>query len=99
MMMHSLVNFVHPCVHPSDTFSAFHLTAGDDYVTGPYNVSFSPFQLYATVMVSTVNDNITEVSEYFKVVIISTDQPDIVEIGSPNTTLITVEDNDPGVYL
>ena len=47
-------------------------------------------------MVSTVEDMVTELSEYFKVVITSTDQPDRVEIGSPNTSFITIEDNDLG---
>ena len=75
-----------------------HLTGGDDYDTGPYAVSFSAGQQYATLMVSTVEDNITELSEYFKLVITSTDQPSVVEIGSPNTSFITIKDNDSGVY-
>ena len=83
-------------LHPCDTFSTFHLTAGDDYETGPYTVSFSAGQQYATLMVSTMEDNTTELSEYFKVVITSTDQPGRVEIGSPNMAFITIEDNDPG---
>ena len=76
----------------------FHLTGGDDYDTGPYTVSFSAGQQYATLMVSTMDDNITELSEYFKVVINSTDQPGLVDIGSPNMAFITIKDNDPGVY-
>ena len=83
-------------LHPCDTFSTFHLTAGDDYETGPYTVSFSAGESYVIVMVSTVEDKITELSEYFKVVINSTDQPSVVEIGSPNMSFITIEDNDPG---
>ena len=54
--------------------------------------------MYATLMVPTLDDNTTELSEYFKVVITSTD-PDAVEIGSPNTSCITIEDNDPGTYV
>ena len=50
----------------------------------------------AILMVSTVEDMVTELSEYFKVLITSTDQPDRVEIGSSNTSFITIEDNDPG---
>ena len=52
--------------------------------------------MYATLMVPTLDDNTTELSEYFKVVITSTDQPSVVEIGSPNMTIVTIEDNDPG---
>ena len=73
------------------------MTAGDDYETGPYTVSFSAGQMYATLMVSTVDDNTTELSEYFRVVITSTSQPSVVRIGSPNVSFITVEDNDPGM--
>ena len=58
-------------------------------------MSFSG-QMYATLMVPTLDDNTTELSEYFKVVIDSTDQPSVVEIGSPNMTIVTIEDNDPG---
>ena len=75
-----------------------HLTAGDDYEAGPYTVNFSAGQQNATLMVSTMEDSITELSEYFKVVITSTDQPGRVEIDSPNMAFITIKDNDPGVY-
>ena len=75
------------------------VTAGNDYETGPYTVSFSAGQQYATLMVSTVEDSTTELSEYFKVVITSTDQPGRVEIGSPNMAFITIEDNDSGTYV
>ena len=59
-------------------------------------MSFSAGQMNATLMVPTFDDNTTELSEYFKVVITSTDQPSVVEIGSPNMTIVTIEDNDPG---
>ena len=59
-------------------------------------MSFSAGQMYATLMVSTVDDTITELSEYFSVVITSTDQPGTVEIGSPSMSFITIEDNEPG---
>ena len=86
-------------IRPSDaSLTAFHLTAGSDYQTGPYTVSFSAGQLSATLMVATLNDNTTELSEYFRVAITSTDQPSAVEIGSPNMSFITIEDNDPGKH-
>ncbi len=81
----------------SEVISAFHLTGGVDYETGSYTVSFTAGQMYATLMVSTMDDNTTELSEYFMVVINSTDQPSAAEIGSPNKTVITIEDNDPGM--
>ena len=72
------------------------MTAGYDYTPGPYTVSFTAGQLYATLMVSTTDDNTTELSEYFKVVIASTDQQGLVVISSPNVSVITIEDNEPG---
>ena len=76
-----------------------HSTAGYDYEPGYYTVSFTAGQLYATLMVPTLDDSTTELSEYFRVVINSTDQPSVVEIGSPNMTIVTIEDNDPGSIL
>ena len=80
-------------------FSAFHLPAGYDYTPGPYTVTFTAGQLYATLMVSTMDDSTTELSEYFKVMIISTDQPGAVEIGPYDMALVTIEDNDPGIVV
>ena len=48
-------------------------------------------------MVSTTDDSTRELSEYFNVMIISTDQPGAVEIGPYDMALVTIEDNDPGV--
>ena len=70
------------------------MTGYYDYTPGPYTVSFGAGQLYATLMVSTMDDNITELSEYFTLMITSVDRPDVVEIGSPNTSVITIKDND-----
>ena len=80
----------------SSHFSASSLTAGNDYMAGPYTVSFSSGLMYATLMVPTVDDNTTELSEYFRVVIATTSQPGVTGIGSPNMAFITIEDNDPG---
>ena len=60
-------------------------------------MTFPAGEMSATLMVSTMDDNITELSEYFMVVINSTDQPGAVEIGSYDMALVTIEDNDPGV--
>ena len=75
----------------------FHLIAGNDYTPGPYTVSFEAGQQNATLMVPTLDDNTTELSEYFKLVINSTDQPSVVDIVSPTSTCITIEDDDPGM--
>ena len=83
----------------SEVISAFPLPADSDYEAGPYSVTFTAGQMYATLMVSTMDDNTTELSEYFSVAIISTDQPSAAEIGSLNMAFITIEDNDPGSYI
>ena len=73
------------------------MAAGSDYESGPYTVTFTAGEMSATLMVSTMDDSTTELSEYFKVMIISTDQPEAVEIGPYDMALVTIEDNDPGV--
>ena len=87
---------VNICILNYILFSAFQMAAGSDYEAGPYIVTFTAGEMYATLMVSTMDDNITELSEYFKVLINSTDQPGVVEIGSSNMSSIFIEDNDPG---
>ena len=72
------------------------MTAGSDYEAGPYTVTFTAGEMSAIVMVSTMDNGITELSEYFKVMIMSTDQPSTAEIVSPSTAFITIEDNEPG---
>ena len=55
--------------------------------------------MIATLMLSTMDDNTTELSEMFVLVMDSTDQPNTVVIGSPNMALVTIADNDPGTYI
>ena len=61
-------------------------------------MTFTAGEMSATLMVSTMDNGITELSEYFKVMIMSTDQPGAVEIGPYDMALVTIEDNDPGVF-
>ena len=48
-------------------------------------------------MVSTTDDNMTELSEYFMVVIASTDQSNAVEIGLSNVSFITIKYDNPSM--
>ena len=59
-------------------------------------MTFSAGQMSANLTLSTMDDSTTELTEYFKVMIISTDQPSAVMIVSPSTAFIAIEDNDPG---
>ena len=72
------------------------LTAGLDYTPSPYTVTFTDCEMSVTLMVSTMDDDTTELSENFTVVIASTDQPGLVVISSPNVSVVTIEDNEPG---
>ena len=62
-------------------------------------MTFTAGLMYATLTVSTMDDSTTELSENFRVMITSTDQPGAVEIGSPYVSSITIVDNDPGIYV
>ena len=62
-------------------------------------MTFTAGEASATLMVSTMDDNTTELSEDFLVVIYSTNQPGAVDIGSYDMALVTIEDNDPGIYI
>ena len=55
--------------------------------------------MFAILMVSTTDDNTTELAENFLVVINSTNQTDRATIGFPNEAAITIEENDPGTYI
>ena len=83
----------------------FHLTAEDDFAAGPYNVNFTAGQQSATLMLPTVNDNVTELCEYFKVVIEQVYSIRVINkpffdvtvlIGSQYCLWIYIKDNDPG---
>lgn len=60
-------------------------------------MTFTPGQQYAYLTVSPVDDDTAELIEYFTLMIISVDRPEVVAIGSPNTSVITIADND-GVF-
>ena len=76
-----------------------YLTAGSDYVGGEYTVRFSAGDESATLMVTPIDDATVELPEYFTVMITSVDRPELVVIGSPNTSVITIDDNDGALHL
>ena len=63
-------------------------------MSGPYTVTFRPGQRTAILMVTTVNDSIAELTESFKVMITSTSTPDKIIVGDPDTSYVTIVDND-----
>ena len=50
-------------------------------------------------MVATIDDSTSELTEYFKVMATFTTKADLVQIGSPNTSHITILDNEPGIAV
>ena len=61
-------------------------------------MTFVAGQASAILMVSTTDDNITEMPEYFKLMIVSISMPSVVKPGDPNTSYITIQDNEPGGF-
>ena len=63
-------------------------------------MSFSAGQLSATLMVSTMDDEITEQLEDFRVHVVTTTagHPGTIEIVPPNAAVVTIVDNDRGTY-
>ena len=80
------------------TFLPF-LSAPGDYDSGPYTVTFTAGQASTILMVPTIDDSTSELTEYFKVMATSTTQADLVEIGSPDSSHITIEDNEPVIAV
>ena len=69
---------------------------GEDYVSGPYTVSFQPDQDVATLVVPTIDDTIVEFDEMYSATITSTSE-DWVMIGFSNMANVTIQDNE-GTY-
>nr|WNS50027.1 Na-Ca exchanger/integrin-beta4-like protein [Halisarca dujardinii] len=66
-----------------------------DYQPGPYTASFTAGQASAVVRVGTEDDDISELTEHFKVTIDSTSQDRTrVEIGADNTSFVAILDDD-----
>ena len=66
------------------------MTADSDFTPGPDNVSFTAGQMSATLMVSTMEDNIVEPSETFMVMITSVDSLGNVDPGSPSSSVVRI---------
>ena len=71
-------------------------TEGSDFVFNDQTVVFQPGQTQQTRSVVVENDFAVESIEFFNVVLTSTDGN--VEIGSPDTTIISIVDND-GTFI
>ena len=75
------------------------LSAPGDYDSSPYTVNFTAGQTSTILMVPTIDDSTSELTEYFTVMASSTSQADLVQIGSPDTSHITIQDNEPVIAV
>lgn len=67
-------------------------TENNDFTFNDQAVVFQPGNTQVTRQVIINNDNAVEAVEFFNVVLTSTDGN--VEIGDPDTTIVTINDND-----
>ena len=67
---------------------------GEDYVPGPYSVTFSAGSTSVSFSVSILNDDILEVNEIFSFNIISSSVPDQVIIGNPRQSAVIIVNDD-----
>ena len=66
-----------------------------DYVSGPYNVTFSSGQINATIMISIIDDDVLEVdNENFMVTINNYSSSLPITIGDPGNATVMIVDND-----
>ena len=71
---------------------------GEDYWSGPYNVTFAGGATEAQFDVMINDDNILEGNENFNLTIMASSLPSRVSIGNPAQATVTIVDND-GNYI
>ena len=75
------------------------ITGGDDYVSGPYTVTFPAEVVKRSFNVDIKDDRILESNEMFKLSINSNTLPNRVNISNPSKVTVTIADNDGKFYL
>lgn len=74
--------------------SVKNLIGGDDYGSGPYNVTFAAEETMAQFSVPITDDDLVEEEEKFSLDITSTSLPLNVNIGDPEKATVTIMDDD-----
>ena len=74
------------------------LQEGDDYDSGPYNVTFIAGTTSVSFDVPIIDDDIVESRETFNLAVTSSSLPNNVYRGVPNVTTVTILD-DEGTFL
>ena len=68
--------------------------AEDDYVSGPYYVTFLASQTIVVFNVSIIVDDLVEGNENFNLTINSSSLPSSVTVGDPDEATVTIVDDD-----
>ena len=71
------------------------ITGGDDYSSGPYNVTFTAGTTNSSFTISISDDNTFEDNESFVLTI--TSLPNIITAGEPLQATVTIVDNEGNV--
>ena len=68
-------------------------TGDDDYVSGPFNVTFAAENTRALLNIEIISDNLLETLESFTLTINPSSLPSNVDIGDHNQVTITIVDD------
>ena len=71
------------------------IIGGDDYSSGPYNVTFTAGTTNSSFAISIRNDNTFEDNESFALTIASL--PNIITVGNPHQATVTIVDDEGNV--
>ena len=71
------------------------ITGGEDYSSGPYNVTFTAGTTNSSFTISINDDDIFEDNESFALIIFSL--PNIITAGDPRQATVTIVDNEGNV--
>ena len=75
------------------------IIGGDDYVSGPYTVTFPAGVIRVSFNVDIIDDAILESNETFELSINSNTLPNHVNINNPSKIIVTIVDNDGKLLL
>ena len=87
-----VVNFISHCTYVND--SAILIGGGDDYSSGPYNVTFLAGVTLVPFNVSITDDNVLEDNESFLLTIDFSVMPSNVTADNISQVTVTILDND-----
>ena len=73
-------------------------TVGDDYKTGPFNVTIPAGEISVSFNVSLINDNVFEANESFILTIDSSSLPSGVLVQPDCMTVVTIVDDDGELF-